>query len=145
MSPAPESVRAIGRLGSDGPWVGFTRAPDGHRLVFGGATGSVRVDGTDEPSRRRDGLVAAAIAFFLSSLPDPPAELEATQADIALLVRSLPAVPSDDPGLLAQAREALDAIDDGLPGDAVALHLGRLLPPGSDALEILQARAADLA
>ncbi len=92
-----------------------------------------------------DGLVAAAIAFFLSSLPDPPAELEATQADIALLVRSLPVGPSEDPGLIAQAREALDAIDDGLPGDAVALRLGHLLPPGADALEILRARAAEMA
>ena len=95
MSRAAEPVRAVGRLGPDGSWVGFAPTPDGYRLVFGAADGSVRVDRTDRPSRRRAGLVAVAIAFVLSSLPDPPAELEATQADLARLVRSLVVEPPD--------------------------------------------------
>ena len=84
--------------------------------------------------------MAVAIAFFLSSLPDPPVELEATQADLARLVSSLVIEPPDAPQT-TPAREALDAIDDGLPGDAVALRLGRMLPAGTDAVAILRARA----
>ncbi len=140
MGGAAEPVHAVGRLAPDGSWVGFRRTPDGYRLVFGAADGSVRIDDTVHPAARRAGLVAVAIAFFLSSLPDPPAELEATQADLAGLVSSLvvqPPHPADD----TPARAALDAIDDGLPADAVALQLGRMLPAGADAVAILRSRA----
>jgi hypothetical protein len=140
MVRAAEPVRAVGRLAPDGSWVGFSRTPDGYRLVFGAADGSIRLDDTPHPAARRAGLVAVAIAFFLSSLPDPPAELEATQADLARLVSSLVGDPTGAPEA-TPAREALDAIDDGLPGDAVALQLGRLLPAGADAVAILRARA----
>jgi hypothetical protein len=133
MSRAAESVRLIGQLERGGPWIGFTPTPDGYRLVFGAPDGSFRVERTDDPGEQRAGLVAAAIAFFLSSLSDPPAELEATQLDIARLVASL--------DMDGAAQEALDAIDDGLPADAVALCLQRLLPAGVDALTILRARA----
>jgi hypothetical protein len=140
MSRAAGPVHAVGRLAPDGSWVGFSWTPDGYRLVFGAADGSVRVDDIAHPAARRAGLVAVAIAFFLSSLPDPPAELEATQADLARLVSSLVIEPRNAPAT-TPAREALDAIDDGLPGDAVALRLGRMLPAGADAVAILRARA----
>lgn len=141
-APAPDGgagpVRAIGRLGPGEPWVGFAPSAEGHRLVFGRADGSLATDPTTDPVDRRAGLVAAAVAFFLALLPDPPAELEATQADIAGLVSGLVAGGVGDAG---PGREALDAIDDGLPAEAVALRLQRLLPAGADALAILRARA----
>ncbi|RPH34733.1 MAG: hypothetical protein EHM90_05605, partial [Chloroflexi bacterium] len=117
------SVRAIGRLGPEGPWVGFASSADGHRLVFGRADGSVAFDPTTDPGERRAGLVAAAVTFFLAALADPPAELEATQADIASLVSGLATGEVD---AAAAWQEALDAIDDGLPAEAVALRLQRL-------------------
>jgi hypothetical protein len=131
---AEEPVRAIGRLDPDGTWVGIEPAVDGYRLVFGRADRPALRDPTTDPFERRAGLVAAAIAFFLASLADPPAELEATQADLAHLVGSL----SGD------TREALDAIDDGLSGEAVAIWLQRLLPTGADATRILRDRYARL-
>jgi hypothetical protein len=108
--------------------------------VFGLPGGAVIEDPTSDPVALREGLVAAAVSFFLAGLAEPPAELEATQADVAGLVTSLASGsgPIDD----AAAREALDAIDDGLPGDAVALRLQRLLPPGADPLAILGDRLA---
>lgn len=141
-APAPEGgagpVRAIGRLGPGEPWVGFLTTAEGHRLVFGRADGSLATDPTTDPEDRRAGLVAAAVAFFLALLTDPPSELEATQADIAGLVSGIVNQDVGDAGL---GREALDAIDDGLPAEAVALRLQRLLPAGADALAILRARA----
>lgn len=141
-APAPVSgagpVRAVGRLGPGEPWVGFVPSTEGHCLVFGRADGSLETDPTTDPEDRRAGLLAAAVAFFLALLPDPPAELEATQADIADLVSGLVTEGGGDAG---PGREALDAIDDGLPAEAVALYLQRLLPAGADALTILRARA----
>ena len=61
-------------------------------------------------------------------LAPPPPDLEATQADVAELVRSLAADP-----------EAIDAIDDGLPGDAVALRLATLLPADAGPVRLLVA------
>jgi hypothetical protein len=104
--------------------------------VFGLPDGRVLEDPTTDPLAIHAGLAAAAFAFFLAVLEEPPVELEATQADVAELVTSLGA--TGDP----VAREALDAIDDGLPADAVALRLQRLLPSGTDALEILRDRLA---
>ena len=132
MPRAVEPVRAIGRLAPGGPQVGIAPAPDGHRLVFGLADGSWLSDPTTDRRDRRAGLVAAAIAFYLGSVVEPPGELEATQADLAQLVGSLN----------GDTRDALDAIDDGLPGDAVALRLQQLLPAGADAMEILRDRYA---
>jgi hypothetical protein len=141
-APAPAGgagpVRAIGRLGPGEPWVGFAASADGHRLVFGRADGSLATDPTTNRVDRQAGLVAAAVAFFLALLADPPAELEATQADIAGLVSGLVTEGVEDAG---PEREALDAIDDGLPAEAVALRLQRLLPAGAEALTILRARA----
>jgi len=139
---AAEPVRAIGRLTPRGPLVGIQPATDRYRLAFGLPDGSWLTDPTTEPGEWRAGLVAAAIAFFLASLADPPAELEATQADMASLLSSLAS------GLTrgdqqAMAGYALDAVDDGLPADAVVLRLLPLLPSGEDdGVEILRARYA---
>ena len=132
-------VRAIGRLAPSGAWVGIEPLASGYRLVFGAPNGVLVPDLSDDPGVVRAGLVAAAIVYFLASLSDPPGELEATQADMAALLTDLRArMPGSDRAL---ASEALDAVDDGLPADAVVLRLQRLLPPGSpDAAELLEAR-----
>jgi hypothetical protein len=108
--------------------------------VFGLPDGRVLEDPTTDPVARQVGLAAVAVAWFLADLEDPPVELEATQADVAALVTSLTSGAGPDPAV----REALDAIDDGLPADAVALRLQRLLPPGADALGILRDRLVAL-
>ena len=141
MPRAAEPVRAIGRL-PDGPLVGIGPSADGYRLAFGLPDGTWLPDPTTDPLERRSGLVAGAIAFFLASLDDPPADLEATHADLARVVEGLA------PGLSEDAERAilsqvLDAVDDGLPADAVALRLLPLLPaPDADPVEILRARYA---
>lgn len=141
MSRVAGPVRAIGRL-PDGPLVGIEPAGEGYRLVFGLPDGTWLADPATDPLERRSGLVAGAIAFFLASLDDPPADLEATQADLARVVESL--APSlTTPEEEATVSEALDAVDDGLPPDAVALRLLPLLPsPDADPVEILRARYA---
>jgi hypothetical protein len=140
MAPATGPVRAFGRLGPEGPWVGFESTPAGYRLVVGRTDGAILSDRDLGPEGTRDALVAGAIGFYLSTLDDPPVELEATQADLGTLIRSL--IQADPEGAWAhEAEEALDSIDDGLPGDAVALRLQRLLPAGTDPFELLRRRA----
>lgn len=116
-APAPlERVRAIGRLAADGPWLGF-----GQR---GGAARFVVEDGTglrDLPADQ-DVVLALAIAYFTEACDGAPPDLEATQSDLSALVRQLtPGEP--DPERQALLGEAIDAIDDGLAGDAVAEKL----------------------
>ncbi|MGH9269223.1 MAG: hypothetical protein ACRD0D_13745 [Acidimicrobiales bacterium] len=142
MPAAAGQVHAVGRLSAAGPWVGFGRFGGGYRLVFGAADGSVLTDTTRHPDRRRDGLVAAVIAHYAELLDEPPADLEASQADLATLVAAL--IPPSTGGGSALVREALDAIDDGLPADAVMLRLQRLLPPEADPIGILTSRWARL-
>lgn len=117
----PESILAVGRLTPGGAWVGLYRSADRWDLVFGEPDGSVPLD---LPAGRPDrpGLVAAAIAYFSEALADPPPAYEATQADLAELIRWL-AETEPDAQAAARLREALDAVDDGLPGDAVASRL----------------------
>jgi hypothetical protein len=109
---------AIGRTGPTGPWIGFAVLPDGYRLVVGG-------DGRPEISRPADAsvLLALAIAYFEEAFEDAPADREATHADLSALVRHVAGL-DDRPELQAALAEAVDAIDDGLPGDAVAGRLG---------------------
>jgi hypothetical protein len=141
MPRVAEPVRAIGRL-PDGSLVGIEPASDGYGLAFGLPDGTWLADPTTDPLERRYGLVAGAIAFFLASLDDPPADVEATHADLARVVESLaPGLTSDEER--ATLSQALDAVDDGLPADAVALRLLPLLPsPDADPVEILGARYA---
>jgi hypothetical protein len=112
------SICAIGRLSPDGPWVGLRRAPSGWSLVFGDPDGALRRARGVDPAVARERLIAAAAAYFAESLTDPPPDLEATHADLADLLRWLAAAEAS-PRASARAAEALDAIDDGLAGDAV--------------------------
>jgi hypothetical protein len=140
MPAATERVRAVGRLSAGGPWIGFGTGEAGYRLVAGATDGSVRDLG---PAARDDtGLLAVAIVHFLAALEPPPPDLEPTQADVARLVRSLAASRgAGSAGDLAQ--QAVDAIDDGLAADAVALRLAALLPePDADPVAILAERLA---
>ena len=108
---------AIGRSRPNGPWIGFAAEPFGYRVVAGDERG--------EHSRPADAaiLLALAIAYFEEALEDPPSDREATHADLSALVRHV-AAGQDRPELQAALAEAVDAIDDGLPGDAVASRLG---------------------
>ena len=107
---------AIGRTGPTGPWIGFVAEPFGYRLVVGDARG--------ERTRPADAavLLALAIAYFEEAFEDAPTDREATHADLSALVRHV--AESGLPELRLALAEAVDAIDDGLPGDAVASRLG---------------------
>ena len=131
---------AVGRLGADGPWIGFQPAGAGYRLVIGldaELTGS---------NADLDLLLALAIAYFTEALEAAPPELEATHADLSALVAHL-AQQEPDPIRRKLLSEALDAIDDGLAGDAVASRLAAARPAGSaqvDPIELLRARTVEL-
>ena len=115
--PAPlEAVRAIGRLVADGPWVGFGQRAGAARFVIEAGTGL-----RDRPADQ-DLVLALAIAYFTEACDGAPPDLEATQSDLSALVRQL--IPGEaDPDRRALLGEAIDAIDDGLAGDAVAEKL----------------------
>lgn len=118
--PGPHRPVVVGSL-PGGDWVGFAAHEDGFRLVIGdGATQGVDAPPTDDGRRA---LLALAIAYFEEALDEPPADAaEATQQDIAELIAWLGSTAAD-PAERTAAREALDAVEDGLPGDAVALRL----------------------
>ena len=111
-----DEVRAIGRIRPGGPWVGFVRRADAYRLVASDGRS------TREQPAHADLLLALAIAYFEEAFDDPPPELEASQEDLSALVRWVSAgeMESERSRLLS---EAIDAIDDGLAGDAVANRL----------------------
>jgi hypothetical protein len=111
-----EGARAIGRIRESGPWIGFQWVETGYRFVVG-TESSVR-------SREADVelLLALAIGYFEEAFPDAPPELEATQADLSGLVRHVAALEPDSARQVL-LKEAVDAIDDGLAGDAVANRL----------------------
>lgn len=136
-----EGVRAIGRLEPDGPWIGFGYRGGSPRFVVEGA-------GTllDRPADR-ELLLALAIAYFAEAGGDAPPELEATQSDLSALVRRLINDEEDAPRR-ASLSEAIDAIDDGLAGDAVAEKLEAARSPGGaavDPVELLLRTARELA
>lgn len=140
MAGADGPVRVVGRLGPAQPFIGFTQTDDGYAVVVGTPGDGWRRDPVADPVARRTALVCLAMAFFLESATDPPPELEATHADVARLVQSL-APGVSEPADAAALSDVVDAIDDGLPADAVVLLLQRLLPPGVDALVTLRQRA----
>ena len=130
---------AVGRIGPDGPWVGFAPAlDDGYELVIGG---------TDQPSRRRtadaDDLLCLAIAYFEDDLDAPPEELGATHGDIGSLVRHV-AEHETDAKRRRQLGEAVDAVDDGLPAEAVVGRLRLCLAGAEDPVARLERRVAEL-
>ena len=100
---------AIGRSRPNGPWIGFAADPTGYRFVAG--------DDRGERSRPADAalLLALAIAYFEEAFEDAPSDREATHADLSALVRHV-AASNDRPELRMALAEAVDAIDDGLPG-----------------------------
>ncbi len=114
---------AVGSIAGGG-WVGFVRGEDGCRLACGGADGDLRVS-TAEGLLRADELLLIAIGYFEEALDPPPADVEATQADLAALLRWLASTEAE-----ASRRrlldDALDAVDDGLPADAVVVRLARI-------------------
>jgi hypothetical protein len=113
---ALEAVRAVGRLEADGPWVGFGYRAGAPQFVVG-AMDWLR----DEPAGQ-DLILALAIAYFAGAVAEAPPDLEATQSDLSGLVRYLIGAEAD-PARRALLGEAMDAIDDGLAGDAVAEKL----------------------
>jgi hypothetical protein len=136
-----EGARAIGRLSADGPWIGFGFRGNEARIVVG-AGGELRDAAADA-----DLALALAIAHFAEAFDEAPPDLEATQSDLSALVAHL--IRSEaDPGRRALLSEALDAIDDGLAGDAVAGRLAAARPltsDGIDPVELLLDRANELA
>jgi hypothetical protein len=96
--------------------VGFQATDGGYALAIGDERGVVLADAS------ADILLALAIAHFEEALDDAPPELEATHADLADLVRHV-AARASDPQAVRLLAEAVDAIDDGLGGEAVATRL----------------------
>ena len=136
-----EAARAIGRLEADGPWLGFGYRGGGFRFVME-SSGGVRDAAAD-----RDLILALAIAHFAGALGEPPPDLEPTQSDLSALVRHL-ADAEEDPGRRALLGEALDAIDDGLAGDAVAEKLEAARSHRDetvDPVELLSRKAGEIA
>jgi hypothetical protein len=128
-------------LSPGGPWIGFGYRGDGTRLVVG------KGDDLRDAPADEDLALAIAIAHFAEAFDEAPPDLEATQSDLSALVRHLIRGEADT-GRRALLSEALDAIDDGLAGDAVAGRLAAARPPandGIDPVELLLDRANELA
>lgn len=123
--PPIEAARAIGRPAPGGPWIGFGLRGGEWRYLLGADEG-VR----DGPADA-DLLLAIAIAHFAEAFDEAPPDIEATQSDLSALVVHL-IDEERDAGRRALLVEALDAIDDGLAGDAVAARLAAARSAGSD-------------
>ena len=104
-------------------WIGLGARPDGFDLVVGRGPAIFAA----RPATRDD-LLLAVLAYFSEGLEAPPAELEATHADVATVVRWL-AEREPDAKRLGALRDAIDAIDDGLAVDEVMTRLAVALPP----------------
>jgi hypothetical protein len=129
---------AVGRISTDGPWIGFAPVlEDGYALVVGTHDRAV-----DAPAEADD-LIALAIAYFADELPEPPEPLAATHGDIGALVRRL-AVGGVDEDHARRLTEAVDAIDDGLAADVVVARLSRCLVSDEEPLQRLRRRASEL-
>lgn len=130
---------AIGRIGPDGPWVGFAPTlDDGYALVVG-----ERPDGGRPADADADDLIALALLYFEESFDVPPEELAATHGDIGALVRHV-AEHETDVVRRRLLREAVDAVDDGLAVDVTITRLGRVLGGGADAGARIRRRVSEL-
>lgn len=130
---------AVGRLGDEGPWVGFAPVLDNaYALVVGGTAAGPRRSPADP-----DDLLSLAIAYFEDALAAPPEELAATHGDIGSLVRSIAELEHDQ-GRRRLLREAVDAVDDGLATDVVVGRLNSCLAAGEEPIARLTRRAAGL-
>lgn len=130
---------AVGRIGPGGPWIGFAPAiDDRYELVIGGGDGSPRRLAADA-----DDLVCLAVAYFEDDLDEPPEELAATHGDIGSLVRHVAEHEAD----IERRRllgEAVDAVDDGLPADAVVSRLRLCLAGPEDPVARLRRRVTEM-
>ncbi len=136
-----DAARAIGRLEAGGPWIGFGYRAGACRIVVG--TADAMRDAPAEP----DLILALAIAYFAEAFDEAPPDLEATQSDISALVRHLVGAEAD-PARRALLGEAMDAIDDGLAGDAVAGKLDAARSARGvavDPVELVSMRAREIA
>jgi hypothetical protein len=136
-----EAVRAVGRIEADGPWIGFGYRAGSPQFVVGSA------DWLRDAPADQDLMLALAIAYFAGAVAEAPPDLEATQSDLSGLVRHLMGAEAD-PARRARLGEAMDAIDDGLAGDAVAERLeaarsGRV--DAADPVEVLSMKARQIA
>jgi hypothetical protein len=124
-----EATRAIGRLEAGGPWIGFGYRAGAPRFVVELPAGRIADHPVDQ-----DLLLALAIAYFADACDEAPSELEATQSDLSALVRH---VMEGEPDAERRALlgEAMDAIDDGLAGDAVAERLEAARAAGNDSVD----------
>jgi len=129
---------AVGRIGPDGPWVGFAPGLDDGYLLVAGREGASRSASADD-----DDLLALASVYFEETLDSPPEELAATHADIGALVRHVAEHEGDEARRRLLA-EAVDAIDDGLAADVVVVRLGRSLRVGEDPVVRLVRRVREL-
>jgi len=139
---------AVGRIGPHGPWVGFVSDAGGFHLAFAQPGEAAAVSPARGANRVAE-LLAAAIVYFEEALDPAPPELEATQADLAELLAWMTA--KTDAGRRHLVREALDAIDDGLAGDAVVARLSEArsglaeeAAEQADAIDLLAARVEDM-
>lgn len=124
-------VVAVGSLAGTTPgWVGFIRDAEGYRLVCADAGGTLHPSAS-QGDARADELLLVAIAHYEEALDPPPLTWEATQADLAALLAWLASTETDTARLAALAR-AVDAIDDGLAGDAVAGRLADARPTSAE-------------
>ena len=134
-----DAACAVGRIGPDGPWVGFAPTiDDGYALVVGGLRDGprrVRADGRD--------LLALATLYFEEALDEPPEELAATLGDIGSLVRHV-AEHEMEPDRRRLLGEAVDAVDDGLAADVTIARLGRALGDDVDAAALIRGRVRGL-
>ena len=120
------TILAIGQLTPDGHWAGIRSLAAGRwEPIFGGPDGLPRAS-SRPADRQRMLLIAAAIAYFSEALAETSAGLEATQGDLADVMHWL-ADTEPDATRATHLREAIDAVDDGLPGDAVASRLTPLI------------------
>ena len=130
---------AVGRVGVDGPWVGFAPTlDDGYAIVTGMLPGpSARAAAT------RDELLALALVYFEEALEAPPEDLAATHGDIGALVRHV-AEHEADPGRRGLVADVVDAVDDGLAADVTSARLRRALGDGPEAIARIRRRVEEL-
>jgi hypothetical protein len=131
---------AVGRIGPDGPWVGFTPTfDDAYALVVG----DMPSGGTHQVEAEPNDLLCLVLAYFEESLDPPPDDLAATHGDIGALVRHL-AEHETDPARRRLLGEAVDAVDDGLAADATIARLTLALGDGVEAAARLQRRVTEV-
>ena len=129
----------MGRLGPDGPWVGFAPTlDDGYALVVG----DWRHGGPLRCRSRRPRL-RWRCAYFEEALEAAPEDLAATHADIGSLVRHL-AAAERRADVRRRLVEAVDAVDDGLAADVVVGRLTACLEGEEEPIARLERRATEV-